>query len=100
VECHTALYNAGHSLDFIGGGEYAPITGPWRIFFLIRSIIGVAFVPLIITYLLEVYNSLKIRNSLGLKFYLHSAETGDAAEIVAALGPQGKFETGYVTMDA
>lgn len=96
----TALYNAGHSLDFIGGSEYAPDSGPWRLFFLVTSIIGVALVPLIITYLLEVYNSLKIRNSLGLKVHLHSAETGDAAEIVAALGPKGKFETGYITLEA
>ena len=95
----SALYNAGHSLDFIGGSEFGPESGPWRLFILITSITGVALTPLVITYLLEVYNSLKKRNSLGLKVHLHSAETGDAAEIVAALGPKGKFETLYVSLE-
>ncbi len=95
----TALYNAGHSLDFVSGSEFAPETGPWRLFMLTTSIIGVALTPLVITYLLEVYNSLRMRNTLGLKVHLHSAETGDAAEIIAALGPKGKFEHTYVAME-
>ena len=95
----TALYNAGHSLDFISGSEFAPDTGQWRLFFLVTSIIGVALTPLVITYLLEVYNSLKLRNSLGLKVHLHSLETGDAAEVVAGIGPKGKFEAGYVSLE-
>ena len=94
----TALYIAGHSLDFVGGTEFHPETPAWRLFFLTTSIIGVALVPLIITYLLEVYSSLRERNRLGLKVHLHSAETGDAAEVIAALGPQGRFETGYVVL--
>lgn len=94
----TALYVGGHSLDFVGGSEFGPETPAFRLFFLITSIIGVALVPLIITYLLEVYSSLRVRNSLGLEVQLHSGETGDAAEIVAALGPNGKFETGYLVL--
>lgn len=37
-----------------------------KLFDLISSLIGVALVPLIITYLLEVYTSLRARNTLGL----------------------------------
>jgi len=91
----TALYVAGHSLDFVGGSEFAPETPAFRFFFLITSIIGVALVPLIITYLLEVYSTLRVRNSLGLEVQLHSAETGDAAEVIAALGPHGRFDATY-----
>ena len=91
----TALYVSGHSLDFVGGSEFAPETPGFRFFFLMTSIIGVAMVPLIITYLLEVYGSLRLRNSLGLEVQLHSAETGDAAEVVAATGPHGRFDAGY-----
>jgi hypothetical protein len=94
----TALYVAGHTLDFVGGSDFGPHTSAMRLFHLTSSIIGVALVPLIITYLLEVYSSLRARNSLGLKVHLHSAETGDAAEIIAALGPRGRFDTGYVIL--
>jgi hypothetical protein len=94
----TALYVAGHSLDFVGGSDFSPHTAAFRLLFLINSIIGVALVPLIITYLLEVYASLRVRNSLGLEVQLHSAETGDAAEVIAALGRNGKFDTGYVVL--
>ena len=59
---------------------------------------SVALVPLIITYLLEVYGSLRARNSRGLKVHLHSAETGDAAELIAALGPRGRFDAGYIIL--
>jgi hypothetical protein len=94
----TALYVAGHNLDFIAGSDFAPHTRAMRLFHLISSLIGVALVPLIITYLLEVYTSLRARNTLGLEVHLHSAETGEAAEIVAALGPSGRFDTGYVVL--
>jgi hypothetical protein len=94
----TALYVAGHSLDFVGGSDFSPHTPAFRLFFLFTSIIGVAMVPLIITYLLEVYSSLRARNHLGLKVHLHSAETGDAAEVIAHLGPQGRFDIGYVVL--
>lgn len=94
----TALYVAGHTLDFVAGSDFAPHTPAMRLFHLISSLIGVALVPLIITYLLEVYASLRARNSLGLKIHLHSAQTGDAAEIIAALGPRGRFDPGYVIL--
>jgi hypothetical protein len=94
----TALYVAGHNLDFVAGSDFAPHTPAMRLFHLISSIIGVALVPLIITYLLEVYSSLRARNSRGLEVQLHSAETGDAAEVIAALGPRGRFDTGYVVL--
>lgn len=94
----TALYVAGHYIDFVAGSDFSPHTSAMRLFHLIGSIIGVALVPLIITYLLEVYGSLRARNSLGLKVHLHSAETGDAAEAIAALGPHGKFDVGYLVL--
>jgi hypothetical protein len=94
----TALYVAGHHLDFVAGSDFAPHTSAMRLFHLVSSMIGVALVPLIITYLLEVYTSLRARNTLGLEVHLHSAESGDAAEVVAALGQRGRFDTGYVIL--
>ena len=37
-------------------------------------------------------------STLGLNLHLASSETADAAELVARLGPQGKFETSYSTV--
>jgi hypothetical protein len=44
---------------------------------------------------MQVYTALRNRNSTALSFHLASAETGDAAELVAGLGAQGKFDGGY-----
>jgi len=91
----TALYVGGSSLSFIGASDFTPQDGFFRIFYLLTSLIGVSLASLIVTYLMELYSDLKERNTLGLKVHLLSSETGDAAEVVAHLGPHGQFEGGY-----
>jgi hypothetical protein len=91
----TALYVGGTSLSFIGTSDFTPQDSFFRIFYLLTSLIGVTLASLIVTYLLELYNNLKERNTLGLKVNLMSAETGDAAEVICHLGPHGQFENGY-----
>jgi hypothetical protein len=44
---------------------------------------------------MELYSDLKERNALGLKVHILSSETGDAAEVIAHLGPQGQFDGGH-----
>src|SRR5215208_6524268 len=91
----TALYVGGSSLSFIGASDFTPQNGFFRMFYLLTSLIGVSLASLIVTYLMELYSDLKERNTLGLKVHLLSSETGDAAEVVAHLGPHGQFEGGY-----
>ncbi|MGE5073048.1 MAG: ion channel [Anaerolineae bacterium] len=91
----TALYVAGTSLSFVGASDFAPTNSAYRLFFLLTSMTGVTVVSLTVTYLMELYGSLRDRNAHGLKVHLMSAETGDAAEILARLGPEGMFEEGY-----
>src|SRR5215211_9278843 len=91
----TALYVGGSSLSFIGASDFTPQNGFFRMFYLLTSLIGVTLASLIVTYLMELYSDLKERNALGLKVYLLSAETGDAAEVIAHLGPHGQFDGGY-----
>jgi hypothetical protein len=91
----TALYIGGTSLAFTGVSDFSPEDGFFRMFFLITSIIGISLVSLNVTFLMELYSDLKERNTLGLKVHLLSAETGDAAEVVAHLGPHGQFDGGY-----
>src|SRR5215216_3726796 len=94
----TALYVGGSSLSFIGASDFTPQDGFFRMFYLLTSLIGVSLASLIVTYLMELYSDLKERNALGLKVHLLSAETGDAAEVIARLGPHGQFDGGYNNM--
>jgi hypothetical protein len=94
----TALYVGGSSLSFIGASDFIPRTGPLRLFFLFTSLIGVSMVTLTVTYLMELYASLRARNALGLRVHLLTSETGDAADLIAGLGSRGSFAQGYVDL--
>jgi hypothetical protein len=91
----TALYAAGSSLSFVGASDFSPHDWFFRSLYILNSLIGLTLASLLTSYLLQLYENLKERNALGLKVNIMSAETGDASEIVAHLGPQGKFENGY-----
>jgi hypothetical protein len=91
----SALYVGGSSLSFIGATDFFPQTPGFRFFFLLTSLSGVTLASLVVTYLMELYNDLKQRNVLGLMVELLSSQTGDAAEVVARLGPRGEFQAGY-----
>jgi len=43
---------------------------------------------------MQIYSALKSRNSLGLAIQTLSDDTGDAAELIAGLGPHGQFDSG------
>jgi len=91
----TALQAGGNSTSIVGSGDFSPQTNAFRLFYIFASLVGTAIVSLTLTYLMQVYSALRSRNSTALNFHLASAETGDAAELVAGLGPQGKFDGGY-----
>src|SRR5512142_2569595 len=91
----TALYVGGTSLSFVGTSDFEPQTPLFRLFFLITSLIGLSMLSLTITYLMQLYQDLLDRNSHALKVHLRSGETGDAAEVIARLGPEGEFDAGY-----
>ncbi|MGK2910494.1 MAG: ion channel [Sphingobium sp.] len=87
----TALLVAGNSLSIVGGGDYAPHTSGTRILFLLNSLIGASVLSLVLSYLVQVYSGLRERNSLALTVDLMTGGTGDAAEMLARLGPDGDF---------
>ncbi len=94
----TALQAGGNSTSIIGAGDISPQTSQFRLFYLFASLVGMSLISLTLTYLMQVYTALQKRNSTALNFHLASAETGDAAELVAGLGAHGKFETGYANL--
>jgi hypothetical protein len=91
----TALYAGGNSMSIVGSGSFSPQTAAMRLLFIANSIIGASVLSLTLTYLMQVYAALQRRNAVALSIHLLTAETADAAELLAALGPQGKFDSGY-----
>ena len=91
----TALYAGAMSLSFVGEGDFSPNTPRYRLLYIFNSLVGVSVMTLTLTYLMQVYTGLRERNTFGLKLYLMSGQTSDAAELVAGLGPQGRFEATY-----
>lgn len=91
----TAVYVGGSSLSIVGASDFAPHTTAMKVMFLFTSVVGTSVISLTLTYLMQIYAALRNRNALGLKMHAMSAETGDAAELVAGLFPDGELSGGY-----
>jgi hypothetical protein len=91
----AALYAGGSSMTIVGASDFTPRTGSFRLFYLFTSFVGLAVLSLTLTFLAQVYTALQRRNTLGLQIDHAANATGDAAELLARLGPQGKFDGGY-----
>jgi ion channel len=87
----TAMLVAGNSLSIVGGGDYSPHTAGTRILYLLNSLVGASVLSLVLSYLVQVYSGLRERNALALSIHLMTGGTGDAAEMLARLGPDGDF---------
>jgi hypothetical protein len=91
----TAMYAGGSSMAIVGSSDFAPQTSWAQIHYLFNSLVGMSVVSLTLAYVMQVYSALQQRNALAPKLHLLSGETGDAAELVARLGPRGQFSAGY-----
>src|SRR5207248_2446076 len=87
----TAIYVGGKSLTVVGAGDFTPQTTPFRLFFLMNSVIGFSMLSLTLTYLMQIYSALQRRNVAALEAHISTDDTGDAAELIAGLGPEGSF---------
>lgn len=91
----TAVYVAGASLTTIGASDFSARTATFRLFYVFVALLGISLITLTMTLVIQIYNALQARNTFALKVHLSTAETGDAAELVAGLGAEGRFEIGY-----
>jgi hypothetical protein len=94
----SAMYAGGSSVSIVGSSDISPRTSAFRLFYLFNSFVGMSIISLTLTYLMQIYQALMRRNVLGLNFQLASAETGDAAELLAGLGPEGQFSGGHSSL--
>ena len=94
----TALFVGGSSVSIVGASDYGPKSPGYKLLFLFDSLVGMSVISLTLTYVMQVYSALRSRNSVGLMIHAQSGETGDAAELLARWGPQGRFEGGYTNL--
>ena len=81
----SALYAGGSSISIVGSADFSPAVPRYRLVYLFNSIVGLSVTSLTLTYLMQIYNQLQLRNTFALKVYLATRGTGDAA--VLARGP-------------
>jgi hypothetical protein len=91
----SALYAAANSLSFVGSSDFRPQSAVFQALYMLNSLIGMSVVSLVLTYVMQIYNALRSRNALGLAIQTLSDDTGDAAELIAGLGPHGQFNSGF-----
>ncbi|HEX8916325.1 MAG TPA: potassium channel family protein [Humisphaera sp.] len=90
----TAFHFAGGSLTTVGTGDLQPKSAFYRVLTVIDSVIGISVVTLAMTYVLQLYTALQRRNTLALGLHHASGGTGDAAALLAGLGPGDDFSHG------
>ncbi|MCW3798478.1 potassium channel family protein [Sphingomonas sp. BN140010] len=95
----TAMLVAGNSLSIVGGGDYSPQTTGTRLLYLFNSLVGASVLSLVLSYLVQVYSALRERNALALAIDVMTARTGNAAEMLARLGPDGDFNDATSSLD-
>jgi len=91
----TAVFVGGSSMSIVGASDYGPTSPGYKLLFLFNSLVGMSVTSLTLTYLMQVYTALRGRNTVGLMVQAQSGDTGDAAELIARWGPQGRFDGGY-----
>jgi len=96
----SALYAAESSLSIVGSSDFKPQSGAFQALYMFNSLIGTSVISLVLTYVMQIYNALKSRNALGLAIQTLSDNTGDAAELIAGLGPHGQFDSGFSNLSS
>jgi len=96
----SALYAGASSLSFVGASDFEPHSSALQALYMLNSLIGMSVMSLVLTYVMQIYNALRTRNVLGLAIQTLSNDTGDAAELIAGLGPQGQFNSGYSSLSS
>lgn len=94
----TAFFVGSHSLVIASENNFSPETSFGRLYFTFTGTAGLIVTTLTLTYILHVYTALQKRDSLGLELHLLTAQTNDAAELLAGLGAHGHMHTGYTEL--
>jgi hypothetical protein len=91
----SAMYAAANSMSIVGSSGFSPQTSTFRLIFMLNSLVGMSVISLTLTYLMQIYNALQQRNSLGLQVFLLSGMTSSSAEMLVRIAPQGQWDSGF-----
>lgn len=94
----SAMYAAAISMSIVGSSGFSPKTSTFRLIFMFNSLVGMSVISLTLTYLMQIYNALQKRNSLGLQIFLLTGLTGSSAEMLVRIAPQGRVDSGFSTL--
>ena len=94
----SAIYAAANSMSIVGSSGFSPQTSTFRLIFMFNSLIGMSVISLTLTYLMQIYNALQQRNSVGLHLFLLSGMTGSSAEMLVRIAPLGRVDSGFNTL--
>lgn len=90
----AAFYYAGGSMVTVGSGDVRPVSPFYHFLTVIDSIIGMSVLTMTVTYVIQIYTALQARSALSLGLHHASGCTGDAAPLLAGLGPGDDFNHG------
>jgi len=96
----TALDVGGSSLSIVRSSDYQAESAGYKLLFVLNSLLGASVLSLTLTYLMQVYGALHLRNSTALSLHLQSGQTGNAAELIARWGSDGEFSSGYTNLSS
>ena len=94
----AAMYAGASSLSVLSLADITPQTPKYHLLYVATGIVGTSVVALTLAYIIQIYNALQNRNTLGAKLHLMSAETDDAAELLAGLGAEGALDRGFTQL--
>ncbi len=72
----SAMYAAANSMSIVGSSGFSPQTSTFRLIFMFNSLVGMSVISLTLTYLMQIYNALQQRNSLGLQCFFIERHDG------------------------
>jgi hypothetical protein len=75
----------------LGTGDIVPQTAFYRVLMVLEAAVGFSVLTMTLTYVLSVYSALIRRNTFALNLQHRTVSTGDAAQLLARLGPGGDF---------
>src|SRR5947209_11437266 len=93
-----AMYSAANCMSIVASIGFSTQTSTFRLIFMFNSLVGMSVISLTLTYLMQIYNALQQRNSLGLHLFLLSGMTGSSAEMLVRIAPQGRVDSGFSTL--
>ena len=89
----SAFYAGGSSISTVGSANFSPDVSRYSLVYLFNSIVRLSVTSLTLTYLMQIQSQLQQRNTLALKVYLVTCETGMRRESAIRTSAVGRHKS-------